>query len=321
MEGEVYSPSTWIAARAAQMYYLEDSSQSEIARELGVSGPTVSRLLQRARAEGLVRFAIPEPFASCLSLERELVRHGNLSRALVIPSDPKADPNVTKRAVALEAARLVQRVTTPADTLGVAWGGTMYHLIQYLNPCRKVRASFVTMHGSISSGGPDLDAKTLVGRMAMAFGGRRYAIECDGLQGSADVVRELNADPSVDRVQSLYDKITVSISGVGSMHPTLDSRLVRSGYLDRSAIDELVEAGAYGDLMLRFFDANGAECHSSLAERTVAISFGQYRRIPRKIVAASGTQKAQCVAALVKGRLADILVIDEWLAREMVSLA
>jgi deoxyribonucleoside regulator len=320
MEAEVYSQSTWIAARAAQLYYVENSPQSEIARELGISGPTVSRLLQRARSEGLIRFAIPEPFASCLSLERELVRQGNLSRALVIPSDPNADPGVTKRAVALEGARLVQRITTPADTLGVAWGGTMYHLIQYLNPCRKVRASFVTMHGSISSGGPDLDAKTLVGRMAMAFGGRRYAIECDGLQDDAEKVSALNDDQEVDRVQSLYDKITVSISGVGSMYPTLDSRLVRSGYLTRSAITELVDAGAYGDLMLRFFDANGAECRSSLAERTIAIGFDQYRRIPRKIIAASGTQKAQSVAALVRGRLVDLLVVDEWLAREMVKL-
>lgn len=72
--------------------------------------------------------------------------------------------------------------------------------------------------------------------------------------------------------------------------------------------------------MLRFFDGNGAECRSSLVDRTVAISFEKYRRIPRKIIAASGTSKAECVSAMIRGRLVDILIIDEWLARDLVAL-
>ncbi len=320
MNGEVFSQSTWVVARAAQLYYVEDRPQSEIATLLGVSVPTVSRLLGRARDEGLVRFSITEPFASCLSLERELVQLGGLTRAMVIPAEPSDDGETIKRAVALEGARLLQRITTPQDILGVAWGGTMYHLIRYLNPCRKVRASFVTLHGSISCGGPDLDAKTLVGRIAMAFGGRRYAIACDGLQNGPERVAQLSAEDEVERVQSLYDKITVSVSGVGSMYPSLESRLVRSGYLSRAEIAELTAAGAHGDLMLRFFDGNGAECRSSLVDRTVAISFEKYRRIPRKIIAASGTSKAECVSAMIRGRLVDILIIDEWLARDLVAL-
>jgi len=92
-----------------------------------------------------------------------------------------------------------------------------------------------------------------------------------------------------------------------------------STYLDSSAKAELLAAGAYGDLALRFFDADGAECKTSLAERTVAISLDQYRRIPRKVVAASGVQKAETVRALLRGGLADLLIIDHALAEAVLT--
>lgn len=320
MDSEVYSQSTCVAARAAQMYYIEHATQRAIADQLGISVPTVSRLVNRARNEGLVRFSIPEPFASCLSLEKDIKDAFGLSDVLVAPCSDEDDPEARKRAVALEGARLVQRLTTPSDILGIAWGGTMYHLIQYLNPCRRVPASFLTMHGSISSCGAELNSATLVERMAMAFGGRRYAIEHAGLAASPDDLSTYWDDPDIARVGALYDKITVSVSGVGSVHPQLDSRLVRSQFVNDSEVKEIAAAGAFGDMVLRFFDEDGNECDTSLAERTLGISLEQYREIPCKVVAANGAHKAHTVRALLRGRLADVLVVDEALAKAIMSL-
>ena len=41
-------------AYVARRYYLEDQKQSDIARELGVSRPLVSRMLSEARELGIV---------------------------------------------------------------------------------------------------------------------------------------------------------------------------------------------------------------------------------------------------------------------------
>lgn len=48
--------------QAARMYYLEDATQVEIAARLGVSRPTVSRLVAEARKAGLVRIEVVDPF-------------------------------------------------------------------------------------------------------------------------------------------------------------------------------------------------------------------------------------------------------------------
>lgn len=47
----------------ARRYYLEGQKQSDIARELGVSRPLVSRMLSEARELGIVEITVHEPGA------------------------------------------------------------------------------------------------------------------------------------------------------------------------------------------------------------------------------------------------------------------
>ena len=48
-------------AHVARRYYLEDWKQIDIARELGVSRPLVSRMLGEARELGVVQITVYEP--------------------------------------------------------------------------------------------------------------------------------------------------------------------------------------------------------------------------------------------------------------------
>lgn len=44
--------------KVCKLYYIEDKTQSEIARLVGISRPQVSRLLTKAKNEGVVRIEI-----------------------------------------------------------------------------------------------------------------------------------------------------------------------------------------------------------------------------------------------------------------------
>ena len=62
-------------AYVARRYYLEDRKQSDIAQELGVSRPLISRMLSEARELGIVEITIHEPGArTARLLERQIGR-------------------------------------------------------------------------------------------------------------------------------------------------------------------------------------------------------------------------------------------------------
>ncbi|MCI8326187.1 MAG: winged helix-turn-helix transcriptional regulator [Lachnospiraceae bacterium] len=323
MRSEVYNQSTCIVSQAAYQYYVEERTRAEISENLGLSSPTISRLLKRAKKEGIIEFKMTEPYLTCYQIQEELQESCGLKSVIVVPiteDETKENEESIKKQVALEGARYLQRMIKDGDTVGLGWGGTMYHLIQYLNPCRKVNAGIVTMHGDIAGCNPKLDAKTLVRRAAMAFGGRNVSIVAPGLYTSVGEVERIKEQKNCQEIFDLFEQIDMSVSGVGSLYPDFDSPLATLNYLNQEEMEVLKKEGVYSDILLRFLKKDGQECDTSLRDRTLAISLETYKKIPCKIVVASGRKKALSVDTILKGGLVDVLVMDYHLAQELMKL-
>lgn len=104
------------AFRAAELYYLHEQSQADIAAELKVSVATVSRLLEYARGAQLVQFVLVPPFHQLLAqaLEERLAGWG-VRKVLVTESDG--------RGVVGHAAAWHFEKTAPASATVVLDGG------------------------------------------------------------------------------------------------------------------------------------------------------------------------------------------------------
>ena len=319
MKSEVYNQSNCIVGTVAYQYYIEGKTRAEIAQDLNLSHSTLSRLLKRAREEKIVEFRIAEPYLSCHIKEEDIKKKYSLRYVVVVPTSEGDSDDDIKRQVAMEGARYLQRVIRDGDTLGFTWGGTMYHLIQYLNPCRKVNARFVTMHGNIEKCNKRFEVEALVHRAAMAFGGKNISIRENGLCSSREELSRQMESSEIKNIQMILKRITIAVSGIGSLYPVFDSPLATTNYLDEEGKNLLKEKKAYGDIVLRFIDKNGEECDTPYKDRTLAISLEDYRRIPCKILVASGVQKANTMKAALKGKLADVLVVDDKLAEKIIS--
>ena len=319
MRSEVYNQSNCIVGAVAYQYYIEGKSRAEIVKDFSLSHSTLSRLLKRAREEKIVQFSIAEPYLSCHHKEEAIKSKYGLKFVVVVPTSEGDSDIVIKKQVAMEGARYLQRVISDGDILGFTWGGTMYHLIQYLNPCRKVNARFVTMHGNIEKCNKKFEVEALVRRAAMAFGGRNISIRESGLCASSEELVKNMDSPEMRNIGELLKNITIAVSGVGSLYPVFDSPLATTNYLDEEGKAILKEKEAYGDVVLRFIDKNGEECDTPYKDRTLSISLEDYRRIPSKILVASGIQKADTMKAALKGNLADVLIVDDKLAEKIIA--
>ncbi|RLC91423.1 MAG: hypothetical protein DRI79_02805, partial [Chloroflexi bacterium] len=94
--------------RAARLYYEDGLTQQQVADELGVSRPKVSRLLTRARAEGIVRITIVDPFATFGEVEQHLVETFGLREAVVIAGEGLSEEALRRR-LGLAAASYLRR--------------------------------------------------------------------------------------------------------------------------------------------------------------------------------------------------------------------
>ena len=76
-----------LIVKIAQLYYEQDMTQAQIARELGIYRTTISRLLKRGREQGIVTIAINYDYNENLWLEQQLKQKFALQEVVVAASD------------------------------------------------------------------------------------------------------------------------------------------------------------------------------------------------------------------------------------------
>jgi deoxyribonucleoside regulator len=153
----------------------------------------------------------------------------------------------------------------------------------------------------------------------MAFGGKNYSICENGLFDNLDDFEKMKSSESWSKLMYLFENINISISGVGAIYPIRTTPLATTSYLNSCELEELMAQEPYADIMLRFIDQHGQECKTSMTKRTFSIELEMYKKIPQKIIVASGSEKEKSVRALLNGRLLDVLVIDQLLAKRLLK--
>ena len=84
--------------------------------------------------------------------------------------------------------------------------------------------------------------------------------------------------------------------------------------------EELLRAGAVGDICGRHFDVNGEMANFPLNERVVGIDPLQLQKIPCRIGVAAGAWKAEAILGAMRGTWINVLVTDEEAALRLLSL-
>src|SRR5215471_8076717 len=127
-----------LAARVARQFYLEGVSKVDIADRLGISRFRVARLLDSARAAGMVRIEIGLPGGSLdAGLSAELCSVFGLRHAYAF-NVPDEDEAALRRRMGEVAGEVLMDIVTPADVLGMSWARSLSGLAAALTrmpPC------------------------------------------------------------------------------------------------------------------------------------------------------------------------------------------
>ena len=115
-------------AYVAQKYYIEDQKQSDIARDLGVSRPLISRMLSEARELGIVEITIHEPGAREARLLERLQLSSSIRGGILV--EDGANDDATNRLLSQGAVELLRRLGV--RRLGVGWGYLIGQLVSWL---------------------------------------------------------------------------------------------------------------------------------------------------------------------------------------------
>jgi DNA-binding transcriptional regulator LsrR (DeoR family) len=309
-----------LIARVARMYYEWDMRQAEIAKQLGLSQATVSRLLGRSKEEGIIRISVNLPKGIYTELEETLVKKFGLRDAIVVDS---LDDNekLIQRDLGAAAAYYFELAIRPNEVIGISsWSATLVALVDALHSLpRNPGVKVVQILGGVGNPAAEAYATHLTSRMAQLVNGEAVYLPVSGVLATEAARDILIADEVAQQAIKLFDHVTTALVGIGAIEPS--PLLAQSGNIfGPQELDLLRQENAVGDILLRFFDQNGNPVETGLEKRVISMSLEQLGKVKRAIGVAGGSRKYAAILGALRGHWINVLVTDHFtgnrLARE-----
>jgi deoxyribonucleoside regulator len=299
--------------QASRLYYELGETQSRVAELLGVTRPQVSRLLKRARAEGIVEIRIVDQ-AAADSPAAETIRHRfglaavHLAPALIGPEE------ISRRMIGRLAADVLRAAIRDGAIVGIGDGASISAVADAVaaeEPLHETGATVVPLAGGYWFTGP---AREPFRRVADGIGGQALGLLAPGLVDDPLTKRALIAHAGVRRIAELWDRLEVAAFGIGG--PTWSASA-----LGPEIAADLERDGAVGEVLVSPFDLHGRFVCDALHERTIAFDARELRRIPVRIGVAGGPSKVRPILGALRGGLVTALVTDLPTAEAVLALA
>lgn len=339
------------AYEAASMYYVQGETMEVIAHHLRVSRSTVSRLLARARREGIVRVTLVQP-GGAGSLEGRMARVFGVRTHIVPVREGTTEIHRLQQVASVAAAHMVDLIEALADSggsggrdvpgegadresrvqggggggvvVGVAWGTTMSEVSAAL-PSRPIPGlTVVQLNGASDPMREGPSAGEVLSHLRASLGARTISFPVPAFFDHVATREAMWSERSVERVLAVTRRASLAVFGVGALdalNGALPSQVYEGGHLTARDQAVLRRQEVVGDVCTVLLRADGSWRDVALNARATGPTPAQLARIPRRLCVAAGTGKARALLAALRARTATDLVVDDATARAVLELA
>lgn len=299
------------------MYYLEGKTQSEIARELFLSRPKVSRLLKRARELDIVDIKINYESDEINNLQNEIKRRFNVDNVVSVKTLSNYDDTLKEIGKA-SATVLIQEVKE-GMTIGISWGKSIRCAVRYL-PQKQIKdVKIVELFGAISYDMNDTDMLSIGHEFSSKISAKFYPLPAPVYIDDKALKDALEKNPVIQKSLQMIENCDVILTGIGTLDASGKSRIWEA-YVEDDARSRIKENGGVGFLCAHFFDANGEFLNIDINDNVIGIKTESIKK-NHIIVAAGGKFKSKSILAALKGGYINTLISDNKTLEHILELS
>ncbi len=299
----------------ATRYYLKEETQQTIANELYISRPTVSRLLKRAKEEGIVNIRIDNRTDKFESLWRELVRKYRLDNAYIAITLP-------------DAARTLEETTKLASDVlydnlhdgcrvAISWGRSVRQTVKYLRRKNLKNTIVADMFGAVNYDNEDSNSHAIGMNLSEKIGAKFFPIPAPLFVKDEELKNSLLNTPIMKKSMEVLDNIDLLITGISSLE-SVGFHNIWDIYLEEDVKSRVRSYGAVGFMCARFFDEKGKFLDIDINRKIIGIDEKLIKE-KRVMCISTGADKIEALKTALSAGLIDILVCDEETAANLLQ--
>lgn len=292
----------------AKMHYEANIAQVEIARRLGVSTATISRMLTSARALGIVRIEVLAP-SHHNEMSSKLAKALGLKRAVVVDTP---STGILSALAAPLGVLVGEQALKAGAVIGIGWGRAVREIIATGLP-RLPGVDVVALNGGLQQAAPHFQTNEFVRKAAEQMGGVPHFLHAPYLSSTELRDAFLN-DPHVRETTRLWDRLDCAIVGIGLPHAK------NTPEASAATLSEQELPDVAGDVIRHYVDIRGNLLMWEGELRLIAASADQLRKAGLSIGVAAGVEKATSILSAARSGMIRALVTDTWTAQAVINL-
>jgi deoxyribonucleoside regulator len=301
--------------QVAHCYYEQGRTQQDIGRQLHLTRWKVGRLLDEARAAGIVQITIVHPQARRTELEAGLRHRFDLRECVVVPGHDHTDSGDDH--IATAAANYLKANAGWISTLGVSWGNTLERIAAVLPEGWTSGIEVIQINGGVSRSVKPTTAAHIAMSIAHGGDGRATLLPVPAIVERTGTRDALYGEGFVDDVLSRGRKADALLFSLGALGPR--SVLVESGAVSPAELKQLQDAGACGDVLAHFISIEGEIAHPEIDSRTVGLSLEDLKNSNCAIAVAAGAHKVPVITAALSSGVCSVLITDQQTAQAVLE--
>lgn len=295
-----------LATKAAWYYYMEDNTQAQIAEVMGVSRAKVIRLLEEARAQGIVQFSFRKNDSQRVSAEQLLIDRFGLKDAFVVPTP--LDSSAINQSIAQGAAHYVSDHLREDGFLNIGYGDTVSRMLGFLAKNREESLNVVSLTGGVSYYLPSVGTT--------AYSMHLFLTPSPLVVSSRQVRNALLDEKSLQDVSTMTEYADMSVVGIGAA--VEGATVLRNGILNEGELTVLKMQGAVGDVLNHFMDKDGNLIQTEIEDRVISTDLDKLRQLKNVVGVAGGKDKVTAIKAVLNGGYLNVLITDSDTAAELL---
>ena len=303
------------AVEISKLYYLDGATQAEIAKKLHLSRPTISRALQFARDNQIVKIQVSDPLSDLSDLREQVKERYHLDEVVIATPDGDGTA-ATLDALGAAAAKYLEEVVVDNDTLGISWGQTLAAVARHLQPSARKNIRAVYLKGTVANSTHNNYVVEVTKAFNRCFHTQAQILPLPVIFENKDVKEMVVKDRFINEILMTGRQATVDLFTVGTTEP--DATLFELGYLSDQQIAQL-QKESVGDIISQFVDEKGKIVDEDLTARTVALPINELKNTRQSILIAGGMNKLKPIKAALAGRYANVLVTDVAVAQHLIG--
>lgn len=294
----------------AKMYYIENFTQNEIAKELNMSRPSISKMLNEAKESGIVTININSPFSDNEVLLEKIIKKYNLKGGEVVTE--KSENLVNDEGMYKVGIEFLKKNLNGIKNFGLGWGSLIEELILRLEKgeISNLKGKALPLIGNINLSFKGYHTNELARIFSEKTGVTPlylFSPACLTSLQEQEVIKNLENYQVIEKHWESLEGALIEICS----HPTVPDMgtAVRFG-------KKLNEKKAVGNILAYYYDKDGKIIKGE-NDFTIQVSLENLKKIKKVIgIVSSKTNKNAVIGALNLGIFTHIIV-SERIAKEL----